>query len=200
MLMYWTEDFIQVVTKDTCRHPLFPPQALKTSSINFISVQETHLTSSHTWAMAEELTLKLSLPWPNESNNKKEQIQANHSASCWEWWQIAEQLEWLYCSRPKLLLAPWILSLLVHWKRKMANHLFTQSTFLTATDCLLFFSPAHQFEPEVNMFGLSFTSFSSTFWNPWTAFLAWIMSLCTYTSYRIKLTPFLSYTLQFYTS
>lgn len=40
------------------------------------------------------------------------------------------------------------------------------------------------------MSGLSFMSLSSPFWNPWTAFLAWIMSFCTYTSYRIKLTPF----------
>lgn len=55
----------------------FSSSGTKTSSINFISVQEMHLTSSHTWAMAEELTLKLSLPWLNKSNNKKEQIQTN---------------------------------------------------------------------------------------------------------------------------
>lgn len=53
-----------------------------------------------------------------------------------------------------------------------------------------FFFPAHKLEPEVIMSGLSFMSLSSLFWNPGTAFLAWIMSFCTYTSYRIKLTPF----------
>lgn len=65
---------------------------------------------------------------------------------------------------------------------------------------VFFCFPAHQFEPEVKMSALSFMSLSSPFWNPWTALLAWIMSFCTYPSYRIKLTPFLSYTLQFYTS
>lgn len=72
---------------------------------------------------------------------------------------------------------------------KWPNHLFTQSTFLTATDCHFFF-PAHKFEPDVVVSGLSFMSLFSPFWNPCTAFLAWNMSFCTYTSCRVKLTPF----------
>lgn len=47
MLMYWTECFIQVVIKGTCRHPLFLPQALPVHHPETSSQSSRHISHPH---------------------------------------------------------------------------------------------------------------------------------------------------------